>query len=254
MQIMRTLVGEYLYELELPAPNEEVVQGVQWGLYDELFTPAFWRAQEWQHSLTGRYSALGLGRSLIEETAACLLGGYGMPAELGLAAYKRLADQGMLNDFPSAHDIEKELARPFDINGQERQYRFHRQKSRHLALCIEQLHHLHEPSSDRELRAALIRLPGVGPKTASWIVRNYRRSDQVAIIDVHILRAGRLASLFADSERPQSAYFALEEKFLDFASALGTKASILDNLIWDYMRTLGKVALGAARKHGSLRS
>ena len=43
------------------------------------------------------------------------------------------------------------------------------------------------------LRDWLLAIPGIGPKTASWIVRNRTGSSAVAIIDVHILRAGTSA-------------------------------------------------------------
>jgi endonuclease III len=39
------------------------------------------------------------------------------------------------------------------------------------------------------MRQLLLSIEGIGPKTASWIVRNVMGSDDVAIIDIHILRA-----------------------------------------------------------------
>jgi hypothetical protein len=88
------------------------------------------------------------------------------------------------------------------------------------------------------LRDRLAELPGIGLKTASWIVRNYRGSSEVAIIDVHILRAGRHIGLFAQDQEPQRHYRELEAAFLAFATALEVPAAMLDGLMWDYMRRL----------------
>ena len=84
-------------------------------------------------------------------------------------------------------------------------------------------------------------LPGIGAKTASWIVRNHRGSDAVAIIDIHILRAGRHIGVFPVSWQPQRHYTQLECAFLKFAEALGVRASLLDALIWDYMRRISPI-------------
>lgn len=240
MQIMEALITGEVMRLSLPAANEEVISGVPWGRFDELFTPAFWHSQAWQHSFLGTYEKFQLGRSLKEEVAACLLGGYGMRAEIGLAAYCRVRDVGFLEYTPSDIEIEKALCSPFMLGNRKWHYRFPRQKARHLSSCLKQLVNFVESENDLELRNQLMSLNGIGPKTASWIVRNYRHSDSVAIIDVHILRAGRLAKIFKAEETPQLSYFKLEKIFLDFANAIEAKASILDNLIWDFMRKLNR--------------
>jgi thermostable 8-oxoguanine DNA glycosylase len=84
-----------------------------------------------------------------------------------------------------------------------------------------------------------MQLPGVGPKTASWIVRNYRGSDEIAIVDIHIARACRAAGLTSARLTPSTDYFAIEDRFLQFASALGVPASYLDHLMWNVMRKIG---------------
>lgn len=238
MQVVHAILNGRLCKLRLPAPHEYVLPGVPWGAFDELMTPAYWRCQAWQHDTLGTYNDLRLGRTLAEELAACLLGGYGMPAELGLAAYARLRSFGLLAGTPSAFSIEAALLEPFEYRGRRRFYRFPRQKARYLAACLAALHKLTEPAGDRELRDALTTLPGIGLKTASWIVRNYRASETVAIIDIHILRAGRHVGLFDDVWTPQRNYSELEASFLSFAKAIGTSAVLLDSLMWDQMRRM----------------
>jgi len=141
--------------------------------------------------------------------------------------------------------LEAALIEPFFLYGRVRRYRFPRQKAEYLAGSLSALLSFHEPESDVALRDSLAKLPGLGPKTASWVVRNYRASDSVAIIDVHILRAGRHIGLFAHDWRPERQYRRLEETFLEFARRLQVSACLLDGLIWDYMRRIA----GAARRH-----
>ena len=78
----------------------------------------------------------------------------------------------------------------------------------------------------------MLSFEGIGPKTALWIVRNYLDSDDVAIIDVHVLRACRRMKLFPDEISLPRDYGALEEKFLNFANAIKVRASLLDAVMW----------------------
>ena len=235
---MYAVVNGDLCELRLPKPDDQVLPGIPWGAFDELTTPAYWRSQAWQVAATGALGNFRLGRSLIEETAACLLGGYGMPAELGLAAYDRLRERGLLAGLPGPATLEAVLSEPLRIGAACRAYRFPRQKARYLAACLSRLKQFIEPASDVALRDLLATLPGVGLKTASWIVRNYRGSDAVAVIDIHILRAGRHIGLFDANWTPQACYRKLEQAFLCFANAIETRASLLDSIMWDQMRRM----------------
>ena len=242
MQTMYAVLNGGACQLRLPPPESQLLPGICWGSFDELLTPAYWKGQAWQHGRLGTYDDLRLGRSLTEELAACLLGGHGMPAELGLAAYRRLRNRGLLGKVPTISALEASLSEPFQMRlGVTRRYRFPRQKARYLACCLRAIQDVDLPASDVALRDVLLKLPGIGPKTASWIVRNHRGSDAVAIIDVHILRAGRHVGLFPISWQPQQHYAQLESAFLEFAAALDVRASLLDALIWDYMRRLPPV-------------
>jgi thermostable 8-oxoguanine DNA glycosylase len=251
-QIFHATLNGSSVEVSLPSAFNEVLPGVYWGAFDEIASPAYWYIQSWLHSELGTYSDLRLGRSLSEELAACLLGGYGMPADLGLAAYRRLREQRLIFEGVSAEQLESSLSKPFTISGRSRHYRFAKQKSRYLSACLAELATLQdaEGHGDVGLRDALTSLPGIGPKTASWIVRNYRGSDHVAIIDVHILRAGRLIGLFSESHNPQQHYFSLEQRFLELASAMRVRAALLDALIWDQMRRLSPVLSGPGQRAG----
>jgi hypothetical protein len=65
------------------------MKGLVWGFAEEIGSPAYWAAQAWMWEVEAP-AHYKLGRSLEEELMACLLGGYGIPAEVGLAAYERL--------------------------------------------------------------------------------------------------------------------------------------------------------------------
>src|SRR6266516_4308422 len=133
---MYTSIGGATRRLHLPPEQSYVLPGIRWGAFDELLTPAYWRGQVWQHELLGTYARLRLGRSLAEEMAACLLGGYGMAAELGLAAFARLRDAGLIKHGMDTQEIERHLAAPFAIRGSLRRYRFPRQKAKYLVAAL----------------------------------------------------------------------------------------------------------------------
>jgi N-glycosylase/DNA lyase len=116
--------------------------------------------------------SFALGASLSEEVAACLLGGHGIPAEAGLAAFARLRESGLLQRQSLAAEIENALALPLKVGGRAVQYRFARQRSKYLSLCLRRIAVESPPAGDRAFRDWLRGFPGLGPKTASWITRN----------------------------------------------------------------------------------
>ncbi|MGD0091803.1 MAG: 8-oxoguanine DNA glycosylase [Planctomycetota bacterium] len=230
--------------LDLPASNIEVLPGVRWGAFDHIFSPAFWACRAWLDQGKTTASHYRLGASLGEEVAACLLGGYGMPAQVGVAAYHRLRAEGLLDGVPTAAELERRLSEPLRVGDRWVKYRFPKQKSLYLSTALSVLQRTQPPAADRELRDWLTTLPGIGLKTASWITRNWLGSDRVAIVDIHILRAGRAAGFFLQDWVPARHYRLLEAQFLAFAQALGVRASTLDHLIWHHMRLLGNLAHG----------
>ena len=231
--------GLLYVRVELPSPDCDVLAGVRWGEAGGLFSPAYWAAH--CHLVAAKNASPQphrLGRTLLEELAACLLGGYGMSAELGLAAYSHVRDGGLLRFGVTAGDLEHALSQPLEVTGRMMKYRYPRQRSVYLAGCIRALEQSNVPTDARALRSYLCELPGIGPKTASWIVRNWLDSDEVAILDVHILRAMSYLKLVGHVAMPKD-YERVEAVFLGFANALGVRASILDALMWQHMRRWG---------------
>ena len=210
---------------------------LEWGRFDELITPAYWAAQSWMWELD-EPEHFRLGRGIDDELLACLLGGYGIPAEVGLAAYDRLRPFVGTDYLTRVDWLREMLIEPLEVHGRSVRYRFANQKARYIAGAFSSLHCDIEKLDDRSLRNALVELPGVGPKTASWVVRNARGSNEVAILDIHILWAGRTVGIFPSSWKVETRYAALEERFLAFAQAIATRPSILDSVMWMTIRRL----------------
>lgn len=226
-----------LVQLTLPSAKRRIAgHDILWGRVEEIGSPAYWTAQAWMWEIE-EPDHYRLGRSLREEVLACILGGYGIPAEVGLAAYARLRAVHAEN-LRDKEAVEALLSQPLTIAGRSVRYRFAAQKARHISASMAGLDAIDAEAPDRHLRDALVGLPGIGPKTASWIVRNWRGSDQVSILDVHIIRACRALGIFQQTWRVERNYMLMEDAYLAFAEAVGARASILDSVIWMTMRRL----------------
>ena len=231
--------GEKFLQVILPEASNEIMPGIIWGRPDEVFSPAFWKYQTFFRRDAGTKRSHRLGKNLFEELSVCLLGGFGMPAELGLAAFNRLKAENKLDGTASAEEIEALLELPFPFNGKLRKYRFPRQKARYLSNALASLRIDPQPNDPIELRNYLISLNGIGPKTASWVIRNYFDSDDVAILDIHIIRACRIVGLFDDRQTVARHYYTMEDIFLTFCRKLEEPASLVDAIMWDVMRRIG---------------
>lgn len=226
-----------MFKLELPSPDVEIVNGVRWGAIDAFPTPAYWLFQIFERRLTGGPPNYKLGRSLAEELGACILGGHGIPADVGIAAYKRLRSEGVFesNEAPNEQRILDMLSSPLDVEGRQIRYRFAGQKAKYLSGALGLISQAPSNSTGRVLRDWLVTLPGVGLKTASWIARNWKGADDVAILDIHILRFGQSIGLFDRALKVERDYLKLEELFLAFSAGMDTKPSELDAVIWHEM-------------------
>lgn len=251
-QRMEVLVDDQLHALELPGPLEAVMTDVKWGQFDHIFSPAFWYSRVWYQRVLAHNVVYRLGANLAEEIVACLLGGYGLSAEVGLAAFQRLKERGLFAtySFPEL-SIERALMEPLHVKGRLIHYRYPKQRSRFIAEAMKRLAFEQAPiSHDLALRAWLLTFTGIGPKTASWITRNFLDSDNVAILDIHIYRAGLLAGLFRPDQNVLRHYNELEKRLVQFARALNVRLAILDTLMWSEMRQMGSFAIEALRNRG----
>lgn len=214
-----------------------------WGEYFVIGTAAYWINQATQYNSINTFS---FGESLAEEVIFCLLGGHGIPAEIGNIYFKILKEH---NVFSSKHplkadDIKAIIGQPVYLDNKVKpiRYRFVNQKSKSIALALEFLRNNIPPTNPLELREWLQKMSGIGPKTASWIVRNQYCSNDVAIIDIHIHKAGLTAGFFDRKWKLPKDYYLFEKAFIEYSKLGGVKSSILDMCIWDQMRRFGTSA------------
>jgi N-glycosylase/DNA lyase len=231
------LNGDQIVSVYLPEASQRAVGDVLWGLPEELFSPAYWCSQYLLRGGLVLDRTHRLGKTFEEEVVACVLGGYGIPAEVGLAAFETLRQANLICTSVSRLEIENVLREPMMIRGHAVRYRFWAQKAKYLSVILDRLPSIdiaaHSPQT---LRAWLMEMPGIGPKTASWIVRNWLGAHDVAILDIHVIRAGRLMRLFSDKDKVESHYLSMEARFLELAHAINVPAGDLDALMWSLMR------------------
>lgn len=235
--------GEVSIHADLPAPEEDVVPGVKWGDIITFYSPAYWACQVFLRRLESRTIRNRLGASLKEEVGACLLGGHGMPASVGLLAFEHLKKKGVFtDDVPKEEQLYAWLTEPMESNGRSLHYRFPKQKAKYLSAALNAMSSQEIPmESGKALRNWLTTIPGIGYKTASWVARNWLNADDVAILDIHILRAGLLGGFFDGSLTVERDYLALEKQFIDFSVGLNIRASELDAVIWYTMMSSPKI-------------
>lgn len=175
-----------------------------------------------------------LGNTLPEEIAACILGGFGMPWRRVAPFYQRVLRSGLLEKkLDSPESIIELLSAPIVDQGRSIRYRFPQQRGVRLFGALQRINGVNFGAmGDYEMREWLLQAPGVGWKTASWIVRNRRQSDAVAIIDVHLVRAGLRAGVFAANWTLSHDYRLFEEAFLTWSRSVGLRPSHLDATIW----------------------
>lgn len=228
----------------MPSADQELMPGVYWGTCAELFTPAYWKLQYKCHEHSFDETFYHIGENLIHEICACLLGSYGIKSELGLLAFHRLHDEGLLKPGTAIEDLEVSLSFPFySGTGQQVGYRFANQKARYLAEFLgrpdlKQLKGL----EDFDLRERLLSIKGIGLKTASRITRNWLSSERIAILDIHIQRAGVLAGFVKPNQSLQKNYYEIESAYLNFCRCLAVDPANLDSLIWLQLKDSNNIA------------
>jgi thermostable 8-oxoguanine DNA glycosylase len=226
-----------------PSEDDELLPGIKWGSYARLYTPAFWKLQYILTDFTEEVTSHRLASNIIDEIVMCILGGYGIPAEMGIIAFNRLKEEALISRNVSFEKIYEALASPFQTqNGKQVHYRFYNQKSQYIYQLLNRKDLDCIPERDDiELRNWLLSINGIGLKTASWITRNWLNSDKVAILDVHVLRAGKLAGFFENEVL--SDYLQQEKQYLAFCAALQVQASNMDAIIWRFMKKNTKLAV-----------
>lgn len=210
-----------------------------------LGSAAFWVGETRRRPRPQTYR---MGRTLAEEISLCLLGGYGVNEAMSTGAFWAVRDARLLDTEspPTSAEVEEVLRQPLAIAGYARpvRYRFPSQRAKRVAAAVAALGEEPPPPdlSPRDLRNWLTRLPGVGLKTASWAARNVTRSDDIAVIDIHIRRAGIVAGVFDPNWTLPRDYTVFEEAFCGWAAAGGVPTADMDACVWSTLARLGTTA------------
>jgi thermostable 8-oxoguanine DNA glycosylase len=215
------------------------------------------RASEYRRAVPAlaASSECGLRRELV----FCLLGGHGVTFELALSATDVVMALCPFESFWTSTELKRvlreELSEPqFDPrckNGSLRRYRYPNRKASLLLEARDWVlengglsQELAAIDCEHERRAWLCDCPGIGPKSASWLLRNTGYADRLAILDVHILRAMQEAGRLPEMRLPRD-YESIEAYFLAWCDELKAPASALDLFLWEWQRgDLGPSAVG----------
>ncbi len=211
---------------------------VQWGRFDAFGTAAYWIDQTVRNRYEDRVNALADATDPLSETLFCLLGGFGVTTESAWAAHSVVTELLASQPLPTVERIEDALRVP--LPGGLGRYRFPRQRAARVANAVTRFQD--DPPDHRDpsrLREYLLGLNGIGPKTASWIVRNVTGSADVAIIDIWLMRALTLAGVFRPEWRVEQNYDLFEDAFLQYAKQGKVPPAALDLCIWEQARTVG---------------
>lgn len=234
---------DHCFDFGMEQGDQSRVEPAIWGEIWEFGSPSYWRHRYAELGEASRNSRLG--SDLREEIVACMLGGFGIPAEVALSAFDRIMKAEALKEpCPKAELLYELLSVPltwvrWDGATESGRYRFARQRSIRIAQALHVYESRTPPKDEVVLRDWLLDLPGIGMKTASWIVRNHLNSDRVAIVDIHLRRAGNLARFFPITWTLPKDYRRFEHAFLAFSRSIDARPSILDSLIWSDMRVSG---------------
>ncbi len=182
------------------------------------------------------------------ELLFCILGGHGVSYELARSAAFRLRqlDVFAVDWDPQAlqvrvrEELNEAQFQPARKNGSLRRYRFPTRKAAHVAAAASWVKKrrplaelLRGIESEHRRRELMCQCPGVGLKSASWLLRNAGLAENLAVIDVHVLRALASSGRINGVRLPQD-YLAIEGKFLDWCSELEAPPAAMDLLLWGW--------------------
>ena len=186
-----------------------------------------------------------------DELLFCLLGGYGITEEHGRSAWKTVRQLEPFSEAWEDDDLIRILMatleypqfEPLRADGSPRRYRFPRQKAAIIVKAREWIRdrkpldecllYWDDPNDRRRL---LIGCPGLGLKSASWLLRNLGMGDGLAILDVHLVRALQDTKRIANDVRLPRDYYMVEKAFLEWCRELDAPSDAFDLFIWERQR------------------
>ncbi|MEN6318927.1 MAG: DNA lyase [Syntrophaceae bacterium] len=196
-------------------------------------------------------------QDLLLELVTAILGSQ-VPFEMAVNAAYKVYENGLLskeviiNQGSSilAGKIEYVLKQPlYDSRWKNtgRRYRFPTLRAHQIAKTMENIYSRHGSlkcilnncALASKARGQLVRTAlGIGPKQASLFLRNIGYTDDLAILDVHVLRYMAMRGMTNLKSPPSSlnAYEKTENCLLEHSLGLGFTIGCLDQAIWVTMR------------------
>lgn len=196
-------------------------------------------------------------QDLLLELVTAILGSqvsFEMAANAAFKVYENglLSKKEIINKESSilAKKIEYVLKQPlYDLrwNNNGRRYRFPTLRAHQIAKTMENIYRSHGSligilnnySLASKARVELVQTAlGIGPKQASLFLRNVGYTDDLAVLDIHVLRYMGMRGMTNLKTSPSSlhAYEKTENRLLEHSSALGFTVGCLDQAIWVTMR------------------
>jgi thermostable 8-oxoguanine DNA glycosylase len=190
---------------------------------------------------------------VLDEFFFVSLGGFGISYELNLSGLQILKNQSLLSrDYYKYKDklgaieekireqfSEKQFA-PANSNGELRKYRYIESKPKIVSnagywlwkSCEWELYDKLLNLEAVESRLWLCTCPGIGMKSASWLLRNTGFNDDCAVFDVHILRFLNYLGFYVPKQLTERMYLNLEEALRKVCNKVGVTLGKMDYLLW----------------------
>ncbi len=202
--------------------------------------------------------------SLWYELVACILGSK-VPFEHAQTAASCLRDRGLLDVedcFRNSLQFESRITEalmhqvsPPDAPERTWKYRYPRLRANHIRRTAESIYGecgsikaILESSKDPgSVRIRIVEASvGIGPKQSSLFLRNIGYSDNIAILDTHVLRYMFLLGILQVRTQVVSTiahYQDIEEHLRAYTNKLGANLAYLDTAIWITMRVFQRESM-----------
>jgi len=183
---------------------------------------------------------------LINELVACILGSRAR-FEVASMCLQRLKDKDLLNKnsiLRNPNNIQMKIQKTLEKNG----YLFSKSKADYIICTIINIFQ-HEKltmkkilancNSDFEARDRIVKLcKGIGPKQASLFLRNIHYSENLAILDSHVMKFMKIQGIEKDIKKAinKTDYIKYETSLQIYANGLRKSMAQLDVAIWIVMR------------------
>ena len=185
--------------------------------------------------------------------------------EVALQYAQMVKKQNILNTLYDEEDILKiqlELEKIFEtpqcINGSTVKYRFPKTRAKYIAFNLVYLQQkngiksiLSKSEDTKFLRKYLVKhIKGIGPKQASHFLRNIGFSNDIAVLDVHILRYMNIQGVIEEQYKSignLKLYEKLEEQLVKFLEFMLVPIGYIDQAIWIVMRVYQREYLNGNR-------